>query len=103
MFAFEKRCTGPGFLVIMKHDDDQQRMMSSSASGFKIKYSLDTSIQKRIFFDIMEMSNFLGDLTDVSAEKEPLMSFCEASAHHSYCPGSPQGMHVKSNFPMPNR
>ena len=48
---------------------------STSASFFKIKlnYFLDTLIQI-LFFQIMKINNFRGDLNDISAKKEALES-----------------------------
>ena len=48
-----------------------------SASFFKIKYIifLDTLIQK-IFFEIIKINNFRGELTDNSAKKEALIIGC---------------------------
>ena len=49
-------------------------LVGSNASFFKIKLNmcLDTLIQK-LFFQIMNVHNFQGSLTDVSAKKEALV------------------------------
>ena len=49
--------------------------VSASASFFKIELNvfLDTLIQK-IFIKIMKINNFRGELTDISAIKEALVS-----------------------------
>ena len=56
--------------------------VSTSAFVFKIKYHvfLDTLSQKIFFLD-MRIDNFKGDLTDISAQKEPLVSTLDI---HSY-------------------
>ena len=46
-------------------------MTSASFFKIKLKYFLDTLIQK-IYFLIIKMYNFRGELSDISAEKEAL-------------------------------